>query len=1299
MMFTLGLLLLLTPFPSFQTTTNERRDATGSEVTKAHAVFNLSKPKTTAALSKQTIHPTLKPNTVNQTVLPTPASNQKPQAVNATAATKSRPNPSVIQFTPSAPPRSTVASGTITNKGKHVVSDNQTSTTKSPSVHEVKTAKDKAAPTGAPNVQTTSIKPPSVNAPKTPKEKVQHSFNQTVSVKSATTDGKTAKDKPAQNALSTSIKSGPTSGTKTTKNPPAASVNQGLVSNTAPASDVKSKDKADGTKVHTVLSTPAKDATTGGSGAEKDKVKAPANHTSLTETPSATSKEKPTSSQPIKVVISNDCDSSNTKEQDLKLKPGAPLVMTHKISLLPGGCSGGCEAEMTALKGRVARLEKEMSFLKEKCPCSSTCPNDCSGNGQCDKGKCLCQQGFMGPDCSKCLQGVECNKKAPQGKPKVTVEAVTLELNKDKENMQQKITKVEHTLLQRKGTETKETGPKPKVVPKTKAEVTKPQGKQEISEKKKTGKVSSGPTKTSPPTVGQVLLKHDKRKEEEARKGKTTVLQKTDPKLVKDGTAIKTYPKSDHLKDEPQSNVTQSMKKINNTTKSMTILSKATGANKTKIGKEILDQSTITEKNITQSSRHKQTKIIKKDNTNQQSSDTKKMNAGKTGKGKTVQKIEHVTNATILVTSDKTKIFPNKTSTHGSETSTRRMGGLGLVKVVNVSSYTFTVTWSAPKGMFKNFTVIRREPRTDGDQDEHEHEGFEEETFERYKTSSGRNATEVYSESTNATASSGAAAGSRGKAEAKRISVVVPSSVRSVEFSNLRANTRYVLYVYGTAVDRRSKIHRTTAITGPEPPSEMVFSNVTESSLVVSWTKPKVIFTGFRVAYFNIASGDSRVVKVTSKQSQVVLSELSAGSSYIISVATTHGRAQSDELTSVITTVPAPPSHLQVVNVTDTRAVLQWTPSLGKVDRFIISYESSKTPNVTVTVMLSGNAVEHQLRGLQRGTVYTVKVLSQKDSLQSMAITTTFTTANVVKARDVGARSALISWRASVVYHSYRVVYGVAGEDTKEVILEPTVTEYSLTRLLPMSRYNVVVQGEKNGHYTSVFTSEFITGKLRFPFPSECSQELLNGALHSGEVDIYPEGKEGRAVRVYCDMETDGGGWTVFQRRMNGKTDFYKTWSEYRAGFGNLSEEFWLGNELLHNLTSIGAVSLRVDMQSGNDTAHAHYSNFSVASEDRHYALGVSGYTGTAGNSMMYHNGRPFSTWDKDPASLGIHCAKAYMGGWWYKNCYKTNLNGLYGTNSDNQGVVWIDWKGKDSSIPFTEMKFRPSSFSPATHG
>lgn len=1245
-------------------------------MTKPNAVFTLSKPKTTAVPAKQTVHSTLKPNTVNQTVLPTLGTNQKPPTVSATAK---------------------ASSGTITNKDKHIVSINQTAPAKSPSASEVKASKDKPAPTGA--AQSASTKSASASGAKTTKDKLQPSVNQTIAIKSpSTSDGKTAKDKLAptvvQNVQSTSIKSPAASGTKTTKNKPTASVNQTVVVKSPPTSEVKSKDRLALPKVQTVLLTPSKAVTV----ADKDKVTASANQTTLIKAPSTTTKEKSAPSQSVKVVINDGCDSSN-KEQELKLKPGAPLVMTHKISLVPGGCTGECETEMAALKGRVARLEREMSSLKDKCPCSANCPNDCSGNGECEKGKCVCRQGFIGVDCSRCPQGAECNKKAVKGKAKVTVETVTLQVNKDKENTQEKITKAEHTLFQKKeqktGSETKESDTKPKVTTNVKTGV-KTQAKQETSVKKITIKGSSSSTKTSRPTVGQVLLKHEGRKQEEARKGKTTVLA-TKKVLIREGTASKTHTKSDQLKDEPLTNVTQSnVKKINGTTKIVTIFSKVTGTNKTRTGKGSEEQSTLAEKNVTQSSGQKQIKTVKVDTVNVQTVDNRKSDAGKAGKGKFTHKSQYIVNATIVATSD--EAHKNKTTAHGTGVSTRRTGGAGLgsVKAVNISSYSFTITWSAPQGMFKNFTVIRREPRTEGDEDEHEE--FEEEVLEGDKISTAKNTTEVLvqSESTNTTTK---AVGSRGKAETKRISMVVPGSVRSVEFSNLRANTRYVLHIYGTAGERKSKIHRVTAITGPEPATEMVFSNVTESSFAVSWSKPKTTFTGYRVVFTNIITGESRFVTVDSQQSHVVLSELSAGSSYIVTVTATLGRAQSDGLTSVITTVPAPPTHLQVVNVTDTRALLQWTPSLGKVDRFIISYESSKTPNVTVTVMLSGNSVEHQLRGLQRGTLYMVKVLSQKDSLQSMAIATTFTTATVVKASEVGARSAVVTWRSTVIYHSYRVIYQAAGEETKEVILEPTLTEYRLTGLLPMSRYTVVVQGEKDGQYTSVVTTEFITGKVRFPYPTECSQELLNGALQSGEVDIYPQGKEGRAVRVYCDMETDGGGWTVFQRRMNGKTDFYRTWSEYRAGFGNLSEEFWLGNELLHNLTSVGPVSLRVDMQSGNDTVYAHYANFSINSEERQYTLTVSGYTGTAGDSMKYHNGRPFSTRDKDPDPLGIHCAKAYMGGWWYKNCYKTNLNGLYGTHSNNQGVVWIDWKGKDSSIPFTEMKFRPSRFSPATHG
>ena len=61
-------------------------------------------------------------------------------------------------------------------------------------------------------------------------------------------------------------------------------------------------------------------------------------------------------------------------------------------------------------------------------------------------------------------------------------------------------------------------------------------------------------------------------------------------------------------------------------------------------------------------------------------------------------------------------------------------------------------------------------------------------------------------------------------------------------------------------------------------------------------------------------------------------------------------------------------------------------------------------------------------------------------------------------------------------------------------------------------------------------------------------------------------------------METDGGGWTVFQRRMDGTVDFYRNWSDYVKGFGTLDGEFWLGLSKINRLTNINS-SLYVDLE------------------------------------------------------------------------------------------------------------------------
>ena len=208
---------------------------------------------------------------------------------------------------------------------------------------------------------------------------------------------------------------------------------------------------------------------------------------------------------------------------------------------------------------------------------------------------------------------------------------------------------------------------------------------------------------------------------------------------------------------------------------------------------------------------------------------------------------------------------------------------------------------------------------------------------------------------------------------------------------------------------------------------------------------------------------------------------------------------------------------------------------------------------------------------------------------------------------------------------------------------------------------------------------------------NNCKDALTQGQTTSGVYTIQPDNQP--AFQAYCDMETDGGGWTVFQRRMDGLVDFYRNWTDYQQGFGNLSGEFWLGLDKIHRLTST-ATQLRVDLRDfeGN-SAYAKYTSFSVGDSASKYILSVSGYSGTAGNSLAWQNRQKFSTRDQDNDATGReNCAQTFKGAWWYAACHDSNLNGLYhgGPHSSYaDGVNWNTWKGQHYSLKFTEMKMR----------
>ena len=196
----------------------------------------------------------------------------------------------------------------------------------------------------------------------------------------------------------------------------------------------------------------------------------------------------------------------------------------------------------------------------------------------------------------------------------------------------------------------------------------------------------------------------------------------------------------------------------------------------------------------------------------------------------------------------------------------------------------------------------------------------------------------------------------------------------------------------------------------------------------------------------------------------------------------------------------------------------------------------------------------------------------------------------------------------------------------------------------------------------------------------DCAELFAAGFKKSGVYTVNPTNKT--RFEVYCDMKTDGGGWTVFHKRFNGFVGFYRGWDEYKNGFGDVSGEFWLGNEKIHHLTEIPS-QLRVEINTtSNENKYAKYSNFTITNEATNYTLFVGFYSGTAKDRLTKdHHGMAFTTKDRDNDKYGNNCAINSRGAWWYKSCYDSNLNGNYGSYHK-----WY-W-----DLTGSEMKLKPKS-------
>ncbi|KAL7838413.1 hypothetical protein AOLI_G00268170 [Acnodon oligacanthus] len=530
----------------------------------------------------------------------------------------------------------------------------------------------------------------------------------------------------------------------------------------------------------------------------------------------------------------------------------------------------------------------------------------------------------------------------------------------------------------------------------------------------------------------------------------------------------------------------------------------------------------------------------------------------------------------------------------------------------------------------------------------------------------------------------------------------VPGNQTSLEIWGLITGIGYEISLTGVSGSGLQSLPVTTvAVTGLGAPRSIHFSDIMDTSAIVHWNVPHDTIDMYRITYVPLqGGGPARVIEVDGSQSQTPLTNLTPGESYQVTAIAMKGLEESDPVTGIVTAAVDMPRSLTAANVTDTEALLLWQPAVATVDGYVITYSADTVAPVTEQV--SGNTVEFEMNNLEPATQYTATVHAVKDGDKSAPATVDFTT-DVDPPRDLVASniqtdSAVLTWKPPMApIKGYVLTIESSDGTVKEEILDPSVTSHRLPKLIGSTEYYVRLQAfagpDRSHHQSQKVSTDFTTVGVLYKNPKDCSQTLLNGEITSGSYTIYPGGDEKLPVQVYCDMATDGGGWVVLLRRQNGNVDFYRNWKNYTSGFGDVNDEFWLGLSNLHKITASGQYELRVDLRDGQESVYAQYDKFFVADPRSRYKVQIGAYSGTAGDSMTYHQNRPFSTYDNDNDIAVTSCAMSYKSAFWYKNCHRVNLMGRYGDNSHSKGINWFHWKGHEHSIPFAEMKIRPINF------
>uniref|UniRef100_A0A672J0K5 Tenascin N n=1 Tax=Salarias fasciatus TaxID=181472 RepID=A0A672J0K5_SALFA len=528
--------------------------------------------------------------------------------------------------------------------------------------------------------------------------------------------------------------------------------------------------------------------------------------------------------------------------------------------------------------------------------------------------------------------------------------------------------------------------------------------------------------------------------------------------------------------------------------------------------------------------------------------------------------------------------------------------------------------------------------------------------------------------------------------------VRIPNTDNSYLITGLTPGVTYIVQVHAVIKETRSEADRIEATTDVSVVDNIQVLGQTEVSIQVDWENPQAEVDYFRLTHTDPTGQEEEMNVKMSQEARTkhTIVGLFPGTEYQISVQAIRGNTEGKPSSVTGVTDIDGPTQVVTTGVTEDTATVSWDRVQAEIDGYMLSYTSSEGSSADIPV--GRDRTSYMLVGLRPGVVHTVYVWAYRgDRVSGKSSTeaeTDIDSPKDLKATDVTMDSATLTWIPPLAdIDGYILTYRdeMGNMETVEQQLRTHESSFIASSLEMGKRYIVTIIAYRGGKRSKVVETIFKTVGLKYPFPMDCLQIMKNGNMQSGIYTIYVNNDRSKPIEVYCDMDTDGGGWVVLQRRNIGKLDFMKRWKQYMAGFGNMTDEFWIGLDKIYELTNTPTrYEVRFDLGLGSERAYAVYDDFKIAPVKQKFKLSIGKYRGTAGDAMTYHQGRPWTTIDSDNDIALGNCALTHRGAWWYKNCHLANLNGKWGDNRHSLGVNWEPWKGHLMSLDFTEMKIRP---------